>query len=410
MKTTRIKFEGALGTALSGRLDTPAVGPPSAWALFAHCFTCGKDLHAIRHITRALAARGIATLRFDFTGLGQSEGGFEDTTFTTNADDLVAAAQWLSKNRSAPQLLVGHSLGGAAVLHAASRIPSARAVATIGAPCDPHHVANLLESSREEIERDGVATVTLAGRPFRISKAFLDDLAYRSPKAIVRRLGRALLILHAPSDETVGIENAKQLYEAARHPKSFLSLDSADHLLSQARDAQYAGDVIAAWAGRYVDAQTPEQLRIDADGHQVAVHTGAKGFRTEIVVGGHRLVADEPVSVGGTDAGPTPYDLVVAGLGACTSMTLRMYADRKEWPLAGATIRLSHQKIHATDCTDCETDAGRVDEIQREVTLHGDLDDDQRARLLAIADKCPVHRTLHGEIKVRTELVDKDNE
>jgi uncharacterized OsmC-like protein/alpha/beta superfamily hydrolase len=404
MKTTRITFEGALGVTLAGRLDAPAIGKPSSFALFAHCFTCGKDLKAIRNITRALAARGIATLRFDFTGLGQSEGGFEDTTFSSNADDLVAAARWLEAHHAAPQLLIGHSLGGAAVLHAAARIKSAKAVATLGAPCDPHHVAHLLESSRETIERDGIAIVTLAGRPFRISKAFLDDLAHRSPKTIVRRLGRALLVLHAPGDKTVGIENAKRLYEAARHPKSFVSLDGADHLLSAEPDGRYAGDVIAAWAGRYLTPASAESLRLDAGDYQAAVYTGPEGFQTDVVVNGHRLLADEPTSVGGSDLGPSPYDLLIAGLGACTSMTLRMYADRKKWPLIGVTVRLRHTKIHAADCADCETETGRVDQIERELTLHGDLDPTQRDRLVAIADRCPVHRTLHGEIKVRTTL------
>jgi len=403
MKRERISFPGGSGHELAAWLDLPAAGEPVGWALFAHCFTCSKDLRAVREITGALAARGIATLRFDFTGLGRSEGDFSDTTFASNLDDLVAAADWMEAQRCRPQLLVGHSLGGCAVVHAAHRIPGAKAIATIASPFDPVHVRKLLAEKRDEIEALGEAEVVLAGRTFRIKRKFLEDIERYDPTDVFHDLKRALLILHSPKDQDVGVDNARSAFASAMHPKSFVSLDGADHLLSNPADAAYAGAMIAAWAMRYIDADDPAPP-LDSEGAQVAVHTGAEGFRTDVAAGKHHLVADEPESYGGTDLGPSPYDFLMTSLGACTSMTLRMYADRKGWPLTGATVRLEHSKIHVRDCEDCETEGGRVDQITRVLTLEGDLDEVQRARLLEIADKCPVHRTLHNEVKVRTEL------
>lgn len=405
MKSERIRFANGRGDQLAAVLDLPASSAPDAYALFAHCFTCGKSLKAIRHITGALAAVGIATLRFDFTGLGASEGEFADTTFSSNTDDLVAAARWLAEEREAPKLLVGHSLGGAAVIQAAGRIDSCLAVATIGAPYEAAHVSALLAPARAEIEAAGEAEVVLAGRTFRIRREFLDDLLNHDPAKILHGLRRALLILHSPIDNTVSVKDAKRAYLAAKHPKSFIGLDGADHLLSADRDARFAGEMIAAWARRYL-AIEEHSTALDPAGAEVVVNTGPTGFRTDVLAAGHRLIADEPVSVGGTDLGPGPYDLLMSGLGACTSMTLRMYADRKKWDLRGATVRLRHRKIHVKDCEDCDSPSGRVDEITRELVLEGDLDDEQRARLLEIADKCPVHRSLHGEVKVRTSLAD----
>ena len=403
MKSTKLTFTNADGQELSSRLDMPADGNPDAYALFAHCFTCSKDLKAVRHISNALTLEGIAVLRFDFTGLGESAGDFSDTTFSSNVDDLLTAAAYLETHHGGPELLIGHSLGGAAVLQAASRIPASRAVVTIGAPAEPSHVTRHLQSSMDRIQSDGQAVVNLAGREFTIKKAFIDDLEETRMEETIRELDRALLVMHAPMDNVVGVDNAARIFKAARHPKSYVSLDTADHLLSDTADSRYVGRLVASWAARYIQSR-----RIDthtaADDNHVTVRTGSSGFYTEIAAGPHRLVADEPTSVGGTDAGPTPYDLLVASLGACTTMTLRMYADRKGWPLESADVHLKHQKIHARDCRECETESGYVDHIERELELHGPLTPEQRERMLQIADRCPVHRTLHSEIRVETRL------
>jgi putative redox protein len=395
-----VTFPGS-GGSLVGRLQRPA-GPPRAYALFAHCFTCSKDLQAASRIAGALAERGIAVLRFDFTGLGESEGEFDHTTFSSNVADLVAAADWLRQTHQAPRILIGHSLGGAAVLSAAPQIEESVAVATIGAPADPGHVRQLLAEVTPEIEARGEAEVVLAGRKFTIQQQFLHDLERQDLATQVGQLGRALAVFHSPQDTIVGIENAAQLFQAAKHPKSFVSLDGADHLLKRPADAAYVGSVVAAWAERYLPADAPPPPTTHGS---VVVRGGASGFATVVSASGHHLVADEPTTIpGGTDTGPSPYDLLLAGLGACTSMTLRMYADHKQWPLEGVEVRLQHSKIHARDCADCETEQGRVDVIERELVVEGPLDETQRQRLLEIADRCPVHRTLSSELKIRTEL------
>ena len=400
----RLQITSPRGHRLAARLDLPADGEPVASALFAHCFTCSKDLRAVGAISRALNREGIAVLRFDFTGLGQSEGDFADTTFSRDVDDLAAAAACLADELEAPSILIGHSLGGAAVLQAAARIPSARAVATIGAPCDPAHVQHLFDAHIDEIVEEGEARVTLAGRPFTIRKSFVDDLDGRMMDATIRDLDRALIVFHSPVDQTVGIENAAHIFQAAKHPKSFVSLDDADHLLSDERDAEYVGTVLAAWARKYLP--TPqEEAKLDPGTSRIAARIGDSGFRTEIVAGGHALVADEPESVGGTNRGPTPYDLVAAGLGACTAMTLRMYADRKKWPLEEVVVRLQHDKVHSDDCAACEVGKPiQLDQIRRELELIGELSAEQRARLQEIADRCPVHQTFERGLRVATEL------
>jgi len=404
MNSVKLVFTNAAGQELSSRLDMPADANPVAYALFAHCFTCSKDLKAVRHISNALTLEGIAVLRFDFTGLGESAGDFSDTTFSSNVDDLLAASAYLEAHHQGPQLLIGHSLGGAAVLQAASRIPSSRAVVTIGAPAEPSHVMQHLQSSMDRIEADGQAVVRLAGREFTIKKQFIDDLDQALMEDTIRDLGRALLVMHAPTDQVVGIENAARIFTAARHPKSYVSLDSADHLLSDTGDSRYVGRVVASWAARYLVSRHTDTPAA-ADDNRVVASIGPKGFYTEIVAGTHRMVADEPVAVGGTDAGPTPYDLLVAGLGACTTMTLRMYADRKKWPLESVKVHLRHRKIHAKDCRECESESGYVDRIDRELELVGPLTPEQRRRMMEIADKCPVHKTLHSEIRVVTRLM-----
>jgi len=403
MPSTRVEFPAGQGHTLAGRLDTPD-GVPRAWALFAHCFTCSKDTKAATFIARALADAGFGVLRFDFTGLGGSGGDFSNTHFSSNVDDLVAAADWLRKHHGLPALLVGHSLGGTAVLAAAERIDDALAVATVGAPFDPAHVTHQFGTDLAVIERDGQARVKLAGREFTIRRSFIDDVSGQPQAARIRALRRPLLVLHAPGDNVVKIDNARHLFEAALHPKSFVSLDGADHLLTRAADARYAANVIAAWAARYLpEASEPARSKEVLEHGTVRVsERGTGAFAVSMQAGRHTLIGDEPTSVGGDDAGPSPYELLLAALGACTVMTLRMVARQKQWPLENVHVTLTHGKTHAADCTDCETKEGKVDRIERVIELVGPLDQGQRARLMEIADRCPVHRTLHSEVKIET--------
>jgi putative redox protein len=401
MRSERFTFPNANGEQLAAMLDLP-LGVPDAYALFAHCFTCGKDVVAARRIAERLAGAGIAVLRFDFTGLGGSEGEFANTHFSSNVDDLVAAADHLRATRGAPAILIGHSLGGAAVLAAACRIPDARAVVTIAAPYDPAHVTGLFAQHVDAIRERGEIEVALAGRPFRIRSEFLDDVAEHKLKDHVANLRKALLVFHSPTDAIVGIDNASAIFVTAKHPKSFVSLADADHLLSKKSDAVYVANVIAAWAERYLDKR-PEAIRAESEPGVVLVQETHVGkFQQEIVSGPHRLLADEPVEAGGLDTGLSPYNLLLAALGACTAMTVRLYADHKKLPLERVSVRLTHNKIHAKDCEDCETKEGKLDRIERSITFEGPLDVEQRKRLIEIADKCPVHRTLESEIDTRT--------
>jgi uncharacterized OsmC-like protein/fermentation-respiration switch protein FrsA (DUF1100 family) len=400
MPAERFDFVNAEGHRLAALLDNPA-GPPRAYALFAHCFTCGKDVNSARRIAEGLKTVGIGVLRFDFTGLGASEGEFANTTFSSNVADLVAAAAELRRVKRAPAILIGHSLGGAAVLAAAADVPEARAVVTIAAPSDPQHVTGLFRDRLDEIGEQGEIEVTLSGRPFRIRRSFVEDVAEQNLMDKIAHLRKALLVFHSPTDDTVGIENASAIFAAAKHPKSFVSLTGADHLLSRRSDAAYVANVIAAWAERYLDM--PEPVAEPAAEPGVVVRaTGQGRFQQEVRMGRHRLIADEPVKDGGLDSGPGPYDLLLASLGACTAMTLRLYAEHKKLPLEQVTVRLSHGKIYAADCESCETKEGKIDRIERTIVLDGELDDGQRARLIEIADKCPVHRTLTSEVEIRT--------
>lgn len=397
------EFIGKDGQILRGRLERPQ-GAPRAAALFAHCFTCGKDIFAARRISRRLAAQGIAVLRFDFTGLGHSEGEFSNSGFSGNVEDLQAAAAAMAAQGMAPGLLVGHSLGGAAVIAATAGIASVKAVAVIGAPADPTHVTHHFSHAAEEIAAKGGAEVTLAGRDFTISRKFLSDLQDATLTDHLRHLHRALLILHAPLDAVVGIENAASLFIAAKHPKSFVTLDGADHLLSRAEDADYAADTIAVWAARYLDLAEDTPAEHIPEGITRVVEADPQGFLQDVHLGRHHLKADEPESFGGTDLGPSPYQYLSAGLGACTAMTIRMYARRKGWELAGVAVDVSHEKQHVRDCEKCNNDA-KIDVFERAITLTGNLDDEQRQKLLEIADKCPVHRTLEAAATVRTHEV-----
>ncbi len=402
----RVEFDGGAGQRLVGQLELPG-GDPRAFAIFAHCFTCSKDLKAERRISRALAERGIAVLRFDFTGLGESGGEFAASNFTSNLADLEAAATFLAREYEAPELLVGHSLGGAAVLAVAGRIPSVRAVATIGAPSDTDHLQALLEKRAPELEREGEAEIDLGGGRLRLRKQLLDDLCQHRLEAAIGSLGLPLMIFHSPVDRIVSIDHARRIFEWAKHPKSFVALDGADHLLlERSEDSVFVADVLAAWASRYLCAGQELAARPELERGEVEVRGGERGLNEEVWTRSHHLTSDEPSEDGGNDLGPSPYDLLLAALGSCTAMTLRLYANRKEWPLSGVRVRLSHTRIHARDCEACESDEGKISWIERRISVEGDLSGSQRERLLEIANRCPVHRTLTHEIHIESSLVD----
>ena len=404
MNIQKITFQNAEGQQLIGRLELPANQHAHNFVIFAHCFTCNKNLSAVKNISRALTANGFGVLRFDFTGLGESDGDFEDTNFSGNVDDLISASNFLSQNHMAPSLLIGHSLGGSAAIFATSKIESIKAVATIGAPSNPKHVQHLLHSSLEEIKKTGKATVNLGGRSFTIKKQFLDDIEAKSLPEVAKNLRKAILVMHSPQDTTVDIKNAEDIYKAAHHPKSFVSIDGADHLLMNANDSIYVGNVISNWAKRYVNAPKTEALSTKQQ--VIASLDSTDGFTTQMKLGNHYLTADEPKSYGGNDFGPSPYELVSAGLSACTAMTVQMYVNRKGWDLQNIEVHTSYGKIHAIDCGDCDSTSAKIDTFNREIKLTGNLDNKQIERILQIADKCPVHKTLHNEIQVITKVID----
>jgi putative redox protein len=404
MQSERVTFSNAEGETLSGVIEAPD-GDVRAWAIFAHCFTCSKKSLAASRVARGLAAQGIGVLRFDFTGLGESDGDFSTGGFSSNVSDLLAAAGWMARQAKPVTLMIGHSLGGAATVVAAGQLDGVNAVVTIGAPSDAGHVVEQFKESVAEIEAEGAAQVNLAGRPFTLSRSFLDDVRAATVQDAASALKKPLLILHAPADDVVGIDNATSLFLAAKHPKSFVSLDRADHLLTGKDDAAFVVDVISGWAGRYVGQAQSVDAAPRPSGHEVLVReTLANGpFQNEVLIGGRRFLADEPKRVGGAETGPDPYEWVSTGLGACTAMTLRMYANRKGWPLARVSVGLEHAKKHADDCIDCKP-SDRIDVFTRSIEIEGDLDDEQRQRLLEIADRCPVHRTLEHGAKVETRL------
>lgn len=402
MKSKKLSFTNKEGIQLGARIDFPVDKEPLAFAIFAHCFTCTKNLLAVKNISRGLTANGIAVLLFDFTGLGDSEGDFETTTFTSNIHDLFAANDFLTQEYEAPKIMIGHSLGGAAALFASCQIESIEAVVTIAAPFDPFHVTKLLSESIEEIKNSGRAKVNIGGRPFTIAKEFLDDIEKQDPEQVAKDLRKALLIMHSPQDTIVGIDNAAKIYTAAHHPKSFISLDGADHLLSKRSDSVYAGKMIASWVEKYLESKSKKERLTSSS--RVVTQTEQGNFTTEVKAGNHHLIADEPEEVGGSDLGPTPYDLLTAGLGACTSMTLQMYAARKKWDLQEVKVHLDHHKDYAQDCKNCEKSSSKIDHFTRVIEIKGELNEEQKQKLLEIADKCPVHKTLHSDIKVVTKL------
>lgn len=405
MNFKKITFKNKEGEDLAAYIDLPPNGKPKALAVFAHCFTCNKNLKAVSNISRALTVEGIGVMRFDFTGLGESEGDFSDTNFSSNVDDLIAAAGYLEEHYKAPSLLIGHSLGGAAVLIAARSIPSLKGVVTVAAPADPAHIKNHFESKLEEIEKEGVAQVNLAGRPFKIKKQFIEDLDANNVESHVRNLKKPLLVLHSPSDNIVGIDNAARIYQAALHPKSFLALPDADHLLMKNIDSQYVGKTIATWSRRYLYLEEAESKPTLKTEKQVVARIGEEKFTTEIQSGKHALIADEPEAYGGNDYGPNPYDYLATSLASCTAMTIKMYTNQKKWPLEEVYVHVQHKKEHAEDCEDNESKTNKIDVLEREIELVGDLDDQQRQRALEIADKCPVHKTLSADIKINSSLV-----
>ncbi len=405
MNQKKISFYNDDQIELAALLSLPVEGEPLAYAIFAHCFGCTKNLTGAVNIARALSRRRIAVLRFDFTSLGESGGEFTATTFTSQVRDLISAARFLEQEYQAPRLLIGHSMGGAAVLHATSQIPSVRGVVTLGAPFDLGRLNFMTEEVKETVRQQGEATINLGGRNLTVSKELLDDLIQQDSREVIHNLDAALLVMHSPRDLIVGIGHAADIYQAARHPKSFISLDPADHLLSKKSDSLYAGEMIAAWARRFIDTSDEAEELIHQTDDRVTARTNSEGFRTEMLVAGHSLIADEPESYGGSGLGPSPYDFLQAALGSCTSMTVQMYARRKQWPLETVVTRLLHQKIHAEDCEHCEDKNGKIDRFERELELIGPLNEEQRQRLLEIAEKCPVHRTLKSNCLIETRLL-----
>lgn len=399
-RTEKVGFTNRNGFKLSAMLELPPDEHPHTYVIFAHVFTGNKSLIASRYISRSLTQSGFAVLRFDFTGLGESEGAFEDTNFSSNVDDIIAASEFLNENYEAPKVLIGHSLGGAAVIFAASQLENIKAVATVGAPSEPEHVTHLLKDKIEDIVEQGDAKVSIGGREFKVKKQFIDDLKSKNMYGIIQNLKKPILVLHSPQDSVVSIENAAKIYHAAFHPKSFVSLDGADHMLSNKKDANYTGDLIAHWVQRYLDI--PKKEALDSD-REVVARLGDVGYTTEIQAGAHGLIADESEKTGGEDFGPSPYQYLSAALGACTAMTLQMYARRKGWDLKEVKVHLDHGKRYVDDCNTCDGEEKKIDIIDRVIEVEGNLTDEQKQRLMEIADRCPIHRSLTGEVRILTQ-------
>ena len=394
----KFDFPNQDGQILSGRLELPNQ-KPKAYALFAHCFTCSKNVRAAATISRKLTESGIGVLRFDFTGLGNSEGDFSNTNFSSNVQDLVSACNHLGEKFEHPALLVGHSLGGAAVLKASSLLPNVKAVATLAAPSDAAHVSHMFEDHKLEINEKGLAEVKLAGRDFTIKKQFLEDIEEVKVLEDFKQTNRALLVMHSPTDNTVSIEHATKIFMNAKHPKSFVSLDNADHLISAIEDAEYAATVIGAWANKFLPAI--QDLRPSLDNSQVVIKS-RKGLKytQDVFSKDHHFVMDEPKRLKGNDLGMNPYEILLASLGGCTAMTMKMYAERKGFDLQDVEVKLKHEKVHSNDCAECETKEEMVDQITKEIAISGNLSDDEKRSLFSIAERCPVNRTLKGEVNI----------
>jgi putative redox protein len=406
MKSTKLKIENRKGIILSANLELPANQKPNYFAIFAHCFTCSSSLSAVRHISRSLTNDGFGVVRFDFTGLGRSEGEFVDSHFSANIKDLIDVHNYMSINYEAPNLLVGHSLGGAAVLVAASQIKSVKAVATVGAPSSASHVKHLFSHGIEDIEEKGEVEVNIGGRPFKINQDFVEAFDKTDLPAIVKELKKPLLIMHSPFDKTVGIENAEQLYKNAHHPKSFVTLDNADHLLTQEKDSQYVGEVIGTWAKRYFPKV--ENKMLDTEGEQLVGHLNIKedNFTTAIQTKNHTLIADEPTSIGGSDFGPSPYEYLNAALAACTVMTLKLYAEQKKWDLQEVFVYISHSREHSKDLNTDVDKPKYLDYISKKLKFLGNLDTEQKERLKEVASRCPVHKTIASQVEFQTQIIE----
>lgn len=405
MKATKLNIQNAKGFQLQAHLELPANQKPRYYAIFAHCFTCNSDFHPVKNISRALTSHGFGVVRFDFTGLGRSEGEFADSYFSANVDDLLAVSDYMKEHYEAPSLLVGHSLGGAAVIVAASKLDSIKAVATIGAPSTTAHVKKHFSHHVQEIADKGDIAVNIGGRPFKINQEFVDDFDKMDLLQITNQLRKPILIMHAPFDKVVGIENAQELYKSAHHPKSFISLDDADHLLLNKRDSLYAGSMVGAWAARYFEFK--DDAILDSDGEQLVAHLNLveDNFTTSIQTKKHTLIADEPESVGGDDFGPSPYDFLSAGLAACTVMTLKMYAERKKWDLQEVYAYITYSKKHAEDLMADKDKPNQMDHLSKKLKFIGNLTQEQQQKLKEIASKCPVHKTLLSEIVIETEII-----
>lgn len=406
MKSTKLKIENKKGLLLQAQLELPANQKPNRYAIFAHCFTCTSSLSAVKNISRALTRYGFGVVRFDFTGLGRSEGEFADSHFSANVEDLIAVSDFMAANYQAPALLVGHSLGGAAVISAASRLDTVEAVATIGAPSTVGHVTHLFSHGIDAIKDKGKVEVNIGGRPFKIDNEFVEDFGKTDLPSVVKNLRKPLLIMHSPTDNVVGIKNAEELYLKAMHPKSFVTLDNADHLLTNSRDSIYAGNVIGTWVQRYFESQENEML--DTNGEQLVGHLNLveDNFTTTIQSKNHSILADEPASVGGDDFGPSPYEYLNAALVACTAMTLKMYAERKKWELQEVYVYVTHAKKHSKDLGLEQEKPSYLDHVTKKIKLIGNLDDAQKARLKEISSKCPVHKTLASGVVFDTTIVE----
>ena len=403
--TTRkkITFENAAGIQLAAAIELP-VKPIKYYALFAHCFSCGKDIVAASRISRSLASIGIAVLRFDFTGIGNSDGDFKNTNFSSNIEDILAATNYLREHYEAPQLLIGHSLGGTAVLNAASDVPECKAVVSIGSPATADHILEQFPEERKQLENEQEVSVNVGGKPFKIKRQFVADVEAQSTTDKISQLRKALLVFHSPVDNIVPIDEATRIFVAAKHPKSFITLDKADHLLSNAQDSEYVANTIAAWAVRYVNRDEKETQKVNKG--EILIGEGNHKFLREVASDDHTWLSDEPNAFGGDNLGPDPYEQLLSSLGTCTSMTLRMYANHKGWPVDDIKVELKHSREHEKDCEAPDKANCKIEVIEKTLTIEGDLDEQQTSRLLEVADRCPVHKTLLGNLKITTELAE----